>query len=82
MGSGTSGPSTSEDSHRGRRVVGLYGTNSSFTTVPLIMFGIGFRPVLDHIPDASVAARLAGRGICKGGSGACWMQDTTPASIR
>ena len=82
MDSGTEGLFTSDDSRHRLPVMGLNGSSSSITTVPLIMFGIGFRPVLEHTPDASVAARLAGRGICKGGSGACWMQDTTPASIR
>jgi len=83
MGSGTEGPSTSEDSHRSRRVVGLYGTNSSFTTVPLIMFGIGFRPR----PRTHSCCQRGGKGwpdetSAVGVCGTCRMQDTTPASIR
>jgi len=82
MGSRTEGPFTSDDIRHRLPVIGLYGSSSSFTTVPLIMFGIGFRPVLEHTPDASAAARLAGRSICKGVSGAYQMRKTTPASIR
>ena len=58
MGSGTEGPFTSDDSHRGCRVVCLYGTNSSITTVPVIMFGIGFRSPGVNAILASIGALI------------------------
>jgi hypothetical protein len=44
MDSGTEGLFTSDDSRHRLPVIGLYGSGSSFTTVPLIMFGIGVCP--------------------------------------
>lgn len=44
MDSGTEGLFTSDESRHRLPVIGLYGSGSSFTTVPVIMFGIGVRP--------------------------------------